>query len=83
MSPQARQVGVHELKTHFSRLLREVEHGEEIIVTRSGMPVARIVSTRPGAHAAESYGLFRGQFQLGEDFDVDSAELADLFGVPR
>jgi prevent-host-death family protein len=79
----ARQVGIHELKTHFSRLLREVEDGGEIIVTRSGIPVARIVGTQPGTSVADSYGLFRGQYKLGDDFDADSAELADLFGVPR
>jgi prevent-host-death family protein len=81
MSQMARRVGIHELKTHFSRLLRDVEDGGEIIVTRSGKPVARIVSAQPSSSVAESYGLFRGQFVLPDDFDAGSDELADLFGV--
>lgn len=76
-----RRVGVHEAKTHFSGILREVEQGEEIVVMRSGRPVARIVGESAAGSVADSYGMFKGQFQIGEDFDADSEQLADLFGV--
>ena len=36
-------VGVHEAKTSLSELLRSVESGEEVLVTRGGQAVARIV----------------------------------------
>lgn len=36
-------VGAYEAKTHLPRLLDEVERGEEIIITRRGEPVARLV----------------------------------------
>jgi prevent-host-death family protein len=75
------RMGVHEAKTHFSRMLREVEQGDEILVTRSGRPVARIVSEATGHSVADSFGMFKGQFTIGEDFDADSEHLADLFGV--
>jgi prevent-host-death family protein len=32
---------------HFSRLLREVAGGKEFVVTRAGLPVARIVPALP------------------------------------
>ena len=35
-------VGAYEAKTRFGELLREVENGETIIVTRHGLPVARL-----------------------------------------
>lgn len=35
---------VAEAKAHFSALLAEVEAGEEVIITRRGKPIARIVS---------------------------------------
>jgi prevent-host-death family protein len=38
-----RVVGVHEAKTHLSRLLRRVAAGEEIVIARGGRPVARLV----------------------------------------
>ena len=36
------QVGVHEAKTHLSRLLVRVQAGEEIIITKGGKPCARL-----------------------------------------
>lgn len=36
-------VGAFEAKTHLSALLERVERGEEIVITRHGKPVARLV----------------------------------------
>ena len=36
-------VGSYEAKTHLSRLLEEVENGEEVVITRHGKAVARLV----------------------------------------
>ena len=36
-------VGAFEAKTHFSSLLERVERGEQIIITRHGKPVAKLV----------------------------------------
>jgi prevent-host-death family protein len=36
-------VGAYEAKTHLSRLLEEVEAGGEVVVTKHGRPIARIV----------------------------------------
>ncbi len=38
-----REVGAYEAKTHLPSLLRAVEAGETIVVTRHGIPIARIV----------------------------------------
>lgn len=46
-----KQVSTHDAKTHLSRLLAEVQSGEEIVVCRSGVPVARLV---PFAAAAST-----------------------------
>lgn len=35
-------VNVHEAKTHLSKLLARVEEGEEIVIARSGKPVAKL-----------------------------------------
>lgn len=35
-------VGVHEAKTHLSDLLRRVEAGETVVITRRGEPVAEL-----------------------------------------
>jgi prevent-host-death family protein len=38
-----RSVGTFEAKTHLSALLEQVERGEEIVITRHGKAVARLV----------------------------------------
>jgi prevent-host-death family protein len=35
-------VGAHEARTHLPRLLRAVERGETVIITRYGKPVAQL-----------------------------------------
>lgn len=38
-----KKVTTHEAKTHLSRLLVEVEGGEEIVILRGNKPAARLV----------------------------------------
>ena len=39
-------IGVAKLKAHLSRYLDQVKHGEEVVVTDRGAPVAKIVPLR-------------------------------------
>lgn len=39
-------VGAYEAKTHLSELLERVEAGEEITITKHGVPVAKLVPVR-------------------------------------
>lgn len=36
-------INVHDAKTNFSKLLARVQQGEEIVIARSGTPVAKLV----------------------------------------
>jgi prevent-host-death family protein len=38
-------VGIFEAKTHLSSLVDEVEKGGEVVITRHGKPVAKLVRT--------------------------------------
>ena len=40
-------VNVHEAKSQLSRLLAQVEAGEEVIIARNGKPVAQLVACKP------------------------------------
>ena len=61
-------VGVHEAKTHFSRLLRQVAMGEEITIRSGGRAVARLVPVPPGPR--REFGRDRGRFTVPEDFNA-------------
>jgi prevent-host-death family protein len=43
-------VGAYEAKTHLPRLLAQVENGDEVVITKHGRPVARLVPIAPGAY---------------------------------
>jgi len=42
------KVGIKEVKNNLSRLLAQVKAGEEILITKRGRPVARIVKENQG-----------------------------------
>ncbi len=37
-------LNIHDTKTHFSKLIERVTAGEEIIISKAGVPVAKLVS---------------------------------------
>lgn len=43
-------VNVQEAKTHLSRLLADVERGEEVVISRNGVPIARLQAIAPEPH---------------------------------
>ena len=61
------QASVHEAKTHLSRLLRRATAGEEVIITRAGRPVVRLV---PIQEDRPVFGVDEGRFTVPDDFDA-------------
>jgi len=59
-------VGVHEAKTHLSKLLKRAAAGEEIIISSGGTPMARLVGVEP---TLRELGFDEGRFTVPEDFD--------------
>jgi prevent-host-death family protein len=49
-------VTIHQAKTNLSRLIHQVEQGEEIIVCRGKQPVAKIVPSAAGRPARPKVG---------------------------
>lgn len=73
-------VGVHEAKTHLSRLLERVLAGEEIVIERRGQPIALL--TRIESGHAPRFGTDRGRVVIANDFDAALPdELAATLGA--
>ncbi len=73
-------VSVSDAKTHLSRLLDAVEAGEEVVITRNGRPVARLVAAT--APPRRRFGTMRGAVTVGDDFDAPLS-IDDLDVTPR
>ena len=57
---------VHEAKTNLSRLLAQVEAGEEVIIARRSRPVARLVSYNP--RGKRQPDVLKGKVVIPDDF---------------
>ena len=74
------QVGVHGAKTTLSALLRRVAAGEEITITSSGQPIARLVPVQRGPERV--FGRDEGLFEIPDDFNAPLPdELLEAFGA--
>lgn len=62
-------VNIHEAKTHLSRLLQRVIAGEEIIIAKSGQPVARLIpfAQKPKPRMP---GSAKGKIWVAPDFNA-------------
>ena len=61
-------VTIHEAKTHLSRLIVRVEAGEEIVVRRGKVPVARLVKYEPPRRVRKP-GAWKGRAWIADDFN--------------
>lgn len=62
------QINVYEAKTKLSELLKRVEAGEEVVIARSGKPVAKLVPV-PAATPFRRTGHLKGHIWIADDFD--------------
>jgi len=78
----ATRVGMHEAKTHFSKLVERARAGEEVVVERSGTPVAKIVAYEEKPRSIEGLrGAWAGKVTIHGDFDELPDDVARALGV--
>jgi len=77
------QYNIHEAKTQLSRIIERVEHGEEVVISRAGHPVAKVVPL-PSARRRTGWGSLSGRIALSSDWDSSDTNeaIADEFGMP-
>jgi prevent-host-death family protein len=70
---------MHEAKSQLSKLVELAEGGEEVVIQRSGRPVARLVAMEQRRPVADAFGTLRGEIELADDFDELPAEFLEHF----
>ena len=64
-----RTVNIHAAKTQLSRLVEAAAAGEEIIIAKSGKPMARL-GPLAGLQQKRRLGILAGKLRVPEDFDT-------------
>lgn len=62
-------VSLSDAKAHLSQLLDRAAAGEEIIISKAGRPMARLIALRRRT-TPRPLGLLHGQISMGDDFDA-------------
>ena len=70
-------INIHEAKTQFSKLIEKVSDGEEVIIARSGEPIARLVPFSPAKRKLGAPGSMKGRIVAADGFDLPIDDVFD------
>jgi prevent-host-death family protein len=71
-------LNIHETKTHFSKLIERVTAGETIIISKAGVPVAKLVSYHED-DTPRKPGFWKDRVVISPDFDELPPEISAAF----
>lgn len=64
-------INIHEAKTHLSQLLQFVAKGNEVIICKANVPLAKLSAVElTGSIGERPLGLLSGKIHIADDFDV-------------
>jgi prevent-host-death family protein len=73
---------IGEAKTQLSKLVRQAEEGEEVVLRRGSRPVVRLVAlTGNGGTVKRAPGRMRGRLSVLDDFDEWPEDIAQALGI--
>ena len=73
---------IYEAKTNLSKLIAQVEAGDEVVLSRSGKPVARIVPWTEPAQTSRKLGALAGKiFEAPDAWDFQQEDLSHLMAA--
>ena len=76
-------VGVFEAKNRLTALLDEVEDGGEVLITRRGKPIARLVPAEPGFDRAKARRAADGLRAASKGQTLGGVSVRDLIDEGR
>ncbi len=70
-------VNIHHAKTQLSKLLEQVQSGEDVVIARAGTPIARLIPYAPPKRKIAPPGAMEGEGWIADDFDAPIDGLFD------
>lgn len=76
------QINIYDAKKNFSQIIRKIEKGESVIISRHNQPVAELRPVPKEPAKARPHGLCKGEFAVPDDFNDPLPEslIADFEG---
>ncbi len=71
---------ISEAKAELSSLIEEVSKGEEVLIGKAGVPVAKLIRFSGQAQPRRP-GRLAGKIKIADDFDTLPDEIAKAFGM--
>ncbi len=71
-----KKVNIAEAKATLSELIDAVLAGDEVVIARRNVPVARLVAVK-SARATPRFGSLAGRIRVADDFDAPIADFVD------
>jgi prevent-host-death family protein len=78
-----REIGAVAAKKKFGELLDQAAQGEEIVITRHGKPVARLVSAVPGFDREKARRAIAGILETSKGLTLGGLKIKDLVDEGR
>jgi prevent-host-death family protein len=78
-----REIGAFEAKNTFGSLLDLVEKGEEVVITRRGRPVARLVPDTPRHDVERARRAAAEIIKMSKGATLDGLKIKDLINEGR
>ena len=73
---------MHEAKTKLSQLVERAQAGEDVVITRHGTPVARLVPVAAAKpRSRRCAGSAAARCTVADDFDELPDDIAEAFGM--
>lgn len=70
-------VNIHEAKTQLSKLLEQVQAGEDVVIAKAGSPIVRLIPYLPPRRRVAPPGAMEGEGRISDDFDEPVDDLFD------
>lgn len=76
-------IGAFEAKNRLGALLDRVERGEEIVISRRGKPVAKLIPVDPGFDRAKAKRTIAGLIEASRGLSLGGLKIKDLINEGR
>ena len=78
-----REIGAFEAKNRLGTLLNWVESGEEVLITRRGKAIARLVPAAPGFDREKARRAAQGIIEASRSLTLGGLKIKDLVNDGR